>query len=174
MSIVADTTVLSNFAGAAQLDLLRQIFGHLYLPAEVLAEIRAGLEEGYRFYDGIEAMVHPLAESGWLRLTGMRDESELRAFGDLPPSLHGGEAACMAIAWCRGWMLLTDDRAARAEAARRGLRVSGTIGCLILAIKRGLCSIEQANSWLKAMIAVGYHSPVGDLSALVQRPAADR
>lgn len=146
MSVVADTTVLSNFAGAAQLDLLRQLFGDLYLPAEVLAEIRAGLEEGYRFYEGVEALVHPMAGGGWLRLTGLRDEPELRAFGDLPPALHGGEAACIAIARCRGWTLLTDDRAARAEASRLGLRVSGTIGCLILAVERSQLVLQPSGA----------------------------
>jgi predicted nucleic acid-binding protein len=172
VSVVADTTVLSNFAGAGQLDLLRRLFGELYLPTEVLGEIRAGLEEGYRFYEGLEALVHPLAEDGWLRLTGLRDEQEVRAFGAVPRSLHGGEAACLAIALRRGWVLLTDDRAARGEAARLGLRVSGTIGCLVLAVERGLCSVEQANGWLEAMIAVGYRSPVTDLASLVRRPEA--
>jgi predicted nucleic acid-binding protein len=174
VTVVADTSVLSNFAGAGQLDLLRQLFGALYLPTEVLEEIRDGLQEGYRFYEGLEEQVHPLAEDGWLRLTGLRDEQELRAFGAVPRSLHGGEAACLAIALRRGWVVLTDDRAARGEAERLGLPVSGTVGCLVLAVERGLCSVEQANGWLEAMIAVGYRSPVTDLTTLVRGPGAGR
>jgi predicted nucleic acid-binding protein len=170
VSVVADTTVLSNFASTGQLGLLRELFGELHVPTEVLGEVRAGLEEGYRFYEGLEAQVHPLAADGWLRLTGLRDEEELRAFGAVPRSLHGGEAAGLAIALRRGWVLLTDDRAARGEAARLGLRVSGTIGCLVLAVERGLCSVEQANGWLAAMIELGYHSPVTDLATLVHQP----
>jgi predicted nucleic acid-binding protein len=85
--------------------------------------------------------VHPLAEDGWLRLTGMRDEEELRTFGAVPRSLHGGEAACLAIALRRGWTLVTDDRAVRVEAAGLEVRVSGSIGCLVMAVERGLCSV---------------------------------
>jgi predicted nucleic acid-binding protein len=42
VSIVADTTVLSNFAGVGQLDLLRQLLGELYLPTEVLGRSGPG------------------------------------------------------------------------------------------------------------------------------------
>jgi predicted nucleic acid-binding protein len=150
------------------------VLGDLYLPTEVLEEIRAGLQEGYRFYEGFEEQVHPLSEDAWLRLTGLSDEQELRAFGAVPQSLHGGEAACLAIALRRGWVVLTDDRAARGEAVRLGLPVSGTFGCLVLAVERSLCSVEQANDWLEAMIAVGYRSPVTGLTTFVRGPEAGR
>jgi predicted nucleic acid-binding protein len=48
MSVIANTTVISNFASVNQLDLLRWLFGALYISTEVYAEIQAGLEEGYR------------------------------------------------------------------------------------------------------------------------------
>lgn len=35
-------------------------------------------------------------------------------------------------------MLLTDDRAARDEGNRLGIMVSGSVGCLVLAVERGL------------------------------------
>ena len=171
MSFITDTTVLSNFASVGQVDLLRQLYAVLYLSTDVYAEVRAGLEEGYHFYDPLEQLIHPLNESGWLRLTGMSNEQELRFFGQLPSPLHRGEASCLAIARRRGWTLLTDDRAARDEARRLGIPVSGTIGCLVLAVERGLCSLQQANVWLQAMIDKGYHSPVLDLSSLPEHQA---
>lgn len=53
MSVIANTTVLSNFAAIGKIDLLRQLFTHLYLPTEVYDEIRNGLDEGYQFYASI-------------------------------------------------------------------------------------------------------------------------
>jgi hypothetical protein len=47
MSVIANTTVISNFASINQLDLLRRLFGALYISTEVYEEIRIGLEEGY-------------------------------------------------------------------------------------------------------------------------------
>jgi len=66
VSAIANTTVISNFASIGQLSLLRQLYGMLYIPTEV-EEIQVGLEEGYRFYEGIDQQVHPFIEEGWLR-----------------------------------------------------------------------------------------------------------
>ena len=80
--------------------------------------------------------------------------------------LHGGEASSIAIAKARGWLFLSDDLAARTYAASLGIEISGTLGCLALAIERKLAPLEQANHWLRQMAEAGYHSPVADLSEL--------
>jgi predicted nucleic acid-binding protein len=65
-------------------------------------------------------------------------------------------------------MLLTDDKAARDEARRRGIQLSGSIGCLVLAVERGHCTLTQANAWLQDMILHDYRSPVSDLTPLLK------
>ncbi|MBC8492779.1 MAG: hypothetical protein H8D43_03255 [Chloroflexi bacterium] len=41
MNVITNTTVLSNFAAIDQLDLLRQLYGVVYIPTEVYeAEVR--------------------------------------------------------------------------------------------------------------------------------------
>ncbi|HEX9867365.1 MAG TPA: DUF3368 domain-containing protein [Candidatus Tectomicrobia bacterium] len=50
------------------------------------------------------------------------------------------------------------------------ITVSGSVGCLVLAVERGLCRLEQANVWLSQMIRQGYRSPVNDLTSLLKRP----
>lgn len=59
MSVISNTTVISEFASTNQLDLLRRLFGALYISTEVYEEIQIGLEEGYQFYIGIDQMAHP-------------------------------------------------------------------------------------------------------------------
>ena len=169
MSIIVNTTVLSNFAAIERLDLLRQLYGTIHIPPEVYQEIRMGLEEGYRFYQGIDRFVHPFVEDGWIYLVGASAEEELHLFEDLFQRLHQGEAACLAIAHHRDWLLLTDDLAARQEAERLGVRRSGSVGCLVLAVERDLCSLEQANRLLASMIAQSYRSPVTDLTPLLRQ-----
>lgn len=56
-----------------------------------------------------------------------------------------GESSCLAIAGIRKWLFLSDDMAARKEARRRGIAISGTLGCLVLAIDYDICSLEDAN-----------------------------
>jgi len=93
MSVIANTTVISNFACIRRLELLRQLYGELYISTEVYEEIRAGLEEGYQFYDGFEQLVHPFNAHGWIRLTGLIHEEELRPSGSLPPLAPVGQLA---------------------------------------------------------------------------------
>lgn len=46
MSVITNTTVIINFAAIGRLDLLRRLFGAIYLPTEVYAEILDGQAEG--------------------------------------------------------------------------------------------------------------------------------
>ena len=168
MSVISNTTVISNFASIGQLDVLRHLYGSLAISIEVYHEIQVGFEEGYRFYEGIERVISPFSSDGWIQLISMTDEQELRYFHDRPSRLHSGEASSLAIARQRHWLVLTDDQDARQEAMRQGIMVSGSVGCLVLAIERHLCSLSQANAWLEQMIGQGYRSPVTDLTPLIK------
>ena len=75
--------------------------------------------------------------------------------------------ACIAIALRRGWIFLTDDKAAREIAVASGVHVSGSVGCLILAVERQLLVADEANVLLQNMIQQGYRSPIADLEGLV-------
>jgi predicted nucleic acid-binding protein len=168
MRVIVNTTVISNFASIGQLDVLRQLYGALAMSTDVYDEIQEGLTEGYRFYAGLEQWVQPLAEGGWMHLTSLSHGQEIRYVRELPARRHRGEMSSLAIARHRGWLLFTDDRAARTEATRLGVRVSGSLGCLVLAVERHLCSLSQANSWLHEMMRQGYRSPITDLTPLLK------
>jgi predicted nucleic acid-binding protein len=170
MSIISNTTVLSNFAAIDLLDKLHELYGEVHLSTEVYKEVQRGLEEGYTFYSRIEQILHPLHEDGWLRLTSLGNDKEIDSFTGMPGRLHAGEASCLAIAQTRGWLLLTDDKAARRCAENLKIAVSGTLGCLILGIERGLWSSAEGNRWLERIIASGFRSPVKDLSPLAAQP----
>ena len=163
MKTLANTTVLSNFAAVDRLDLIQQLHGRLYIPSEVHEEILDGLEEGYGFCASIDKQVYPFAEKGWIELVSLVDEEELRLFRSLPRRLHRGEASCLAIARHRGWAFLTDDKLARAKARDWRIVVSGTLGVLVQAVKRGLLTAEGADELLQNMIARGYRSPYSSL-----------
>lgn len=169
MSVLANTTVITNFARIGELDLLRQLYTTLFISTQVYEEIQAGLDEGYQFFQGIEQNIFPLMPSGWIHLTSLTDAEELHLFGQLPSRLHRGEASCLAIARQRDWLFLTDDQAARREAIRLGIRLSSSIGCLVLAVERSLVTLEQGNTSLANMIRQGARSPVTDLRPLIKQ-----
>ena len=167
MNTIANTTVISNFAVISRLDLLQRLFGRLHVSVDVYSEIIAGLEEGYRFYAGIDQQIHQLAEDGWIHLVSLTGPEELDLYTNLPSRLHSGEASSIAIASQRGWLFLTDDRAARQEATRRHIALSGTIGCLTIAVERNLLTPEEADTALARLIQQGYRSPVSEISSLL-------
>jgi predicted nucleic acid-binding protein len=167
MSIIANTTVLSNFAAVGQLDLLRLLYTQLHISTDVYAEIEDGALAGYAYLADVAQHVQPFNPDGWLVLTSPTAPAELARMAALPARLHRGEASSLAIAAQRGWLFLTDDRSARNVAQAQGVRISGTLGCLLRAVQQQHASIEDANQWLALMIAQGYRSPVDDLGVLL-------
>jgi predicted nucleic acid-binding protein len=168
MSTIANTTVISNFAGIDQLEMLQRLYRRLYISVQVYEEIQAGLDEGYRFYTPLENQIFPFSQTGWIHLISMEHAEEFQQFRQFPIRLHAGEASCLAIAHYRKWLFLSDDFDARAAARRLGIRLSGSIGCLVLAVERHLCSLEEGNTWLSKMIQAGYHAPGDDLGIFLQ------
>ena len=121
---------------------------------------------GYDFYAGIESQIHALAPDGWLHLTSLDGDEELRFFSRLPSALHRGEASCLAVASLRRWAFLSDDARARAAARECEVLVSGTLGNLSKAVETELLSMDQADMLLNGMIQAGYRSPYGSLVEL--------
>jgi predicted nucleic acid-binding protein len=167
MEVIANTTIISNFAAVGRLGLLCDVLERVFISTEIYAEIQDGLAGDSAFYEGIEHHIHPFAADGWLRLTALEGDDELRLFGELPDALHRAEASCLAIAAHRGWALLTDDARARKAAHNWNVVVSGTLGVLVQAVRRGLLTLEDADALLAEMIAAGYRSPYGSLAQLV-------
>jgi predicted nucleic acid-binding protein len=167
METIANTTIISNFAAVGRLDILQALLGQVHISTDVYAEIQDGLAEDACFYAGIETHVYPLSEDGWLRLTALDNDAELRLFGQLPVALHCGEASCLAIARQRGWAFLTDDARARVAARELGIVLSGTLGVLVQAIRRGILPLDEGEQLLDEMIKAGYRSPFSHLAELV-------
>ncbi len=42
MTVIANTTIISNFASVGRLDILKDLLGQLYITTEVYAEIQEG------------------------------------------------------------------------------------------------------------------------------------
>ena len=111
MSVISNTTVISNFASINQLDPLRRLFGALYISTEIYEEIRIGLEEGYRFYAGIDQMIHPFVHDRWIPLTSMADQAEIALYGEMRSTAFSSQATTMWSARrlpsaIRGWRLI--------------------------------------------------------------------
>ncbi|MEA3397983.1 MAG: hypothetical protein U9R05_11020 [Chloroflexota bacterium] len=169
MPVIANTTIISNFAASGRVELLHTLWNILYIPEQVYDEIQAGLLLGYDFYADIHSLIYPFSENGWLYLTSLHSSDEFRLFGELTSTLHSGEAACLSIAAHRQWTFLSDDKAARRAGASLNIPVSGTLGVLLALVKHGQLALTEADTMLIRMIQAGYFSPVFSLREILSR-----
>lgn len=142
---VINNTTLSNFSRVNRLDILQRLFGKVYITYEVREEVLRGLERGYVFLENAATQIRVGADA-WLELVGFESSQEEQSFREYAATLGYGEASCLALARHRGWLVVTDDRAARRTLRRDGGLFSGTLGVLKLALESRLVTLEEANS----------------------------
>lgn len=126
--VISNTSPLTYLHKLGRLELLRDLFGSVVVPAAVVAELRAGRERGHDLPDP--------ASLAWMTVAPARPLSpRLSAIGSLDP----GEAAVLdqALSLSRPLAVL-DERIARRAAKVLGIPCVGTIGILVEAKKRDL------------------------------------
>ena len=162
--IVVDTTVLSNLALAARVDILQSLHTKVLIPSQVHEEVLKGITAGYGFLEEADRIV----EADWVKLVTLENESERSLFKSLLEEVGYGEAAGIAIAKGRNLVFFSDDRKARQVARDQGVKVSGTLGILELLVEEQKLSMEGADVILSKMIQGGYRSPIQSLRELFE------
>ena len=147
MTLIADTTILSNFSLAQRSDLLR---------ADCLEDIVTATQVIEEYQDGVEKHLVPQCDWHWLSILTLDTPEEIRLFEQLHLRLGAGESACRSLAMYRDVMVLTDDSDARRWAHRTEIPVSGTVGLLVQLIQGNVITLEEANQLLTTMRDHGY------------------
>lgn len=68
------------------------------------------------------------------------------------------------MAKVRGFIFACDDRLARREAAFLGVKLTGTIGIILKAVRKQIIDNKVADRILTKMVAQGFYSPVKSIS----------
>jgi predicted nucleic acid-binding protein len=137
--VVADTGPILYLHLIAEIELLPALFGEVHLPVAVYRELRHPAAPP-------ELRSWVLAAPSWLLIapdTGLLDPETA--------SLDAGERAAVALAGAlRADLVLMDDRKGVRIALQKGFAVTGTLGILDLAARRGLIDLAEAFKRLKA------------------------
>jgi len=145
-TVAVDASVLINFLHLDRLDLLADFAGWRFVvPEEVVDEIQ---REEQR------ARLQRALTLGHLEVEATTDLDEIALALELRAVMDKGEAACLAMATRRGWSVACDERGPFLREARNRVGLEGlldTPGLLLLAIRRGLLTIEGADT-LKAQL----------------------
>ena len=154
--IVLDNTVRTNFALVKHTALVLRLWPTACTTAEAMAEYQHG------------ASLSRVPAQAWSKLPIVSLSETERSLADsLSPRLGAGERTCLAVACERHGLFVSDDLDARLSAQRLGLEITGTLGVLVLSVKRKLLSRQAANDALAAMIASGYRAPLDRLDTLL-------
>jgi len=161
--VIANTTPLINFAEIGRLELLRDLFGEIFVPPSVVEELEAKRD--------LFAAAAMACRAPFIHVRQAADQAMLAV---LTRELHRGEAECIALGVEAGAaLLLLDELAARDVAEHYGLRFTGTAGCLRLAKDLGLVTAlaplleelrTKARFWLSRQLIDGILRDVGERS----------
>jgi len=128
MILVSNASPLVNLAGIGHLELFRDLFGKLLVPEAVWEEVvvaGAG-QPGARL----------LEEASWVTRHQVKNQSLVQA---LRQELDAGEAEAIALAVeAKTDLLLMGERLGRETAQHLGRRVTGVIGVLVEAKRKGV------------------------------------
>ena len=160
--VITDANVIINLVVTDGLRLLRDIPEHDFvIPEDVLAEVTHEVQRRQ-----VEAA---LAE-GYLTLVRVEALEDLGRFADLRRVMGSGEASCLALANANGWTVASDEKRAFKREATRLLgaeRIITTVDILLLSIRAGLLTVEEADA-AKAVLAENRFSvPFGSFAELL-------
>jgi predicted nucleic acid-binding protein len=129
MLVASDTSPISNLAIIGRLDLLEKQFREIWIPNAVESELSK------LPYPHALASVQQGLLRGWIKARALQAASLVHV---LQTGLGQGEAETIALGLeLPADLILLDELAGRAAAARAGLRVTGVLGVLLRAKQQG-------------------------------------
>ena len=138
--VVADTNVLINLIHVGQLALLGALPGcEFVVPEDVVSEI-TDVQQRAAFDAALAA--------GHLRKEPITDPQELARYAEFRAIMGKGEAACIALAKSRGWLIASDEKRPLRREVHRWLgpgRLITTPGLFVVGIRAGVLTIEEAD-----------------------------
>jgi predicted nucleic acid-binding protein len=135
-AVVADSSPVIALVNIGESELLFDMFGGVYIPPEVVAELRLPTRSA-------AVLEWIAAPPSWLHIQAPSQVTPI-------PNLHSGETAAIALAQeLQPALLLIDDDAGRRAAVDRGLAIAGTVGFLLTAAEREHVDLRDAFDRLK-------------------------
>lgn len=125
---IVDACCLINIYAAddtESISILEAFGGELYVPDVVVQQEALYVrrkdddDESKLIPEAVD--LSPALQAGLIQECSIEGEAEAEGFVEFSVELDDGEAACLAIAKCRGWTVATDDRKATRIAAEHGV-----------------------------------------------------
>lgn len=174
---VFDATPLIHLSKAGLSHLIAKLDGEKFAVPTVVNEV-VGKPEGRGRQYPDAAIVSSLIEEGVIEVRAPAPRGA-KSMARIHHDIHAGEAEVLALAKEIGAVAVVDDKAARAAARIQGVRVEGTYGVVLRAVKNGTISVEQGEDALGRLVSSGWRCDAELYGALLKslkntRPTASR
>ncbi|MCK4734935.1 MAG: DUF3368 domain-containing protein [Methanophagales archaeon] len=142
MKVVSNSTPLIALSRINKFSLLKEYFGEVYIPKEVYEEV---VTRGGNLFGAEE-----VESAEWIKVEKVKNRIAVES---LSIALDKGEAEAIVLAREKDGMLILDEGDGRRTAESLGLKITGTVGILLLASADGKLDFKKA---IDELIAVGF------------------
>ena len=142
MIVVSNSTPLIALSRINKFGLLREYFGEIHIPEEVFDEV---VTRGGNLSGAEEA-----ASAEWIKVGNVGNKIAVES---LSITLDRGEAEAIVLAREKDALLIIDDGDGRRTAESLGLKITGTLGILLLAHEDGKLDLKTA---IDDLMAAGF------------------
>ncbi len=160
--MVLDANVVINFAHVEGLEILGGLPAYrCAVPEEVVLEVTD---------PGQTARLDAAIGAGMFDLVRITDLGEMDDYAGLRRMLGAGEAACLAIAHSRGWLVASDERRALRRLVRERIgedRLRTTPDLIVDAIRCGSITVEEADRWKAVLETRRFRMPFASFADLL-------
>ena len=153
MNVVSNSTPLIALSRINKFSLLREYFGEIYIPEEVYDEV---VTRGGNLFGAEE-----VASAEWIKIENVKS---IIAVKSLSIALDKGEAEAIVLAREKDAMLIIDEGEGRRIAESLGLKITGTVGILLLASADGKLDFKNT---IDELIAVGFRLSEGEYKRIL-------
>ena len=145
--VVSNATTLIYLAKIGRIDLLRKVFGEVFVPEEVRIEV---VDKGKQLGEGDAYVVEKAIKDGWLKVLSVEAL-------EIPIKLEPGEIAVLSLSRRQGLReVLVDEISARTAARLMGLIPRGTIYVLLKALEIREVNLSEFLDALSDLVKHGF------------------
>ena len=145
--VVSNATPLIYFAKIGRIDLLKKMFGNVFIPQAVKVEV---VDRGKLLGEEASYIMEKAITEGWLKVLSVE-------MIKVPISLHEGEVAALSLAKkLKINTVLLDEVSARSAARLLDLTPRGTIFVLLKALEKKEIDLDECIDALDHLIIKGF------------------
>lgn len=144
MLVVSDTTPLIALMKAGKIEILKSLYGHVLIPGAVYDELTANAD--------FQAEAEFIKNCDFIECLAVSNRQSV-AILQQATGLDAGESESIVLYGERNAdLLLIDERRGRKVANRLDIKLTGTLGLLLLALEASLLSAAEVNDSIDLMI----------------------